>query len=82
MDNRKFVKAYVELYSDDFGRHAWLQKNGNGTIEMYIPGYETIMRLTYDSLAASIIDYEMHKQYPKWKTSEELHIWYDMNVVE
>lgn len=82
MDIKKFVEAYVELQSNDCRRHAWLKRNNNGTIEMYIPGYGSITRPTYNSLAASIIDYEMHKQYPKWKSSEELHIWYDMNVVE
>lgn len=66
MDNKKFVEAYVNLQSNDCKRRAFLKRNNTGTLEMYIPDYGSIesimrfMRLTYDSLAASIIDYEMH----------------------
>lgn len=83
MDNKKFVEAYLAQAGEDYFGKGCVKKRDDGWMEMYIPHYgDKFVCMTYDSFAIKIIRYELSKKHPKWKSSEELHIWYDMNVVE
>jgi hypothetical protein len=82
IDNKKFVEAYVaQSYIGYFGR-GHVKKKPDGWFEMYIPGYSPFYYATYDSMACKIINLELGKKHPLWKSREELYIWYDMNCVE
>ena len=83
MDNKKFVEAYVAQSGNGYFGNGHVKKRDDGWMEMYIPGYgDGFMCMTYDDFAAIIMKLELNKKHPKWKNNEELHIWYDMNVVE
>ena len=84
MDNKKFVEAYIaQTESHSCLGPAYVKTLSNGLLEMYVPEFgECFVQKSYFALANHIIKQENKKKHPKWKTSEELHIWYDMNVVE
>ena len=82
IDNKKFVEAYVAQASSGYFGKSYIKKRSDGWFEMYIPGYSPFFYATYYSMAVKIINIEMSKPHPLWKSREELHVWYDMNCVE
>ena len=82
IDSKKFVEVYVALSSEGgMYSQGYVKTCVNGLLEMYVPGYLPVRRLTYDALMKEILYIESVKRHPKWNNDESFMVWYDMNVL-